>query len=57
MGEAMGIVVRYVTSEWKVEQRLVRLQLLTQSMSGEEVVWELITTLPVCYSSWLPCMT
>ena len=25
MGEAMGIVVRYITSEWKIQQRLVRL--------------------------------
>ena len=50
MGEAMGIVVRYVTSDWKIQQRLVRLQLLAQSMSGEEVARELITTLSVHYS-------
>ena len=50
MGEAMGIVVRYVSSEWKIEQRLVRLQLLAQSMSGEEVARELIATLSVSYS-------
>ena len=29
---------------------MVRLQLLAQSMSGEEVARELITTLSVCYS-------
>ena len=34
MGEAMGIVVRYITSDWKIQQRLIRLQLLAQSMSG-----------------------
>ena len=50
MGEAMGIVVRYVSSEWKIEQQLVRLQLLAQSMSGEEVARELISTLSVRYS-------
>ena len=50
MGEAMGIVVRYITSDWKIQQRLVRLQLLAQSMSGEEVARELITTLSVHYS-------
>ena len=50
MGEAMGIVVRYVSSEWKIEKRLVRLQLLAQSMSGEEVARELIATLSVSYS-------
>ena len=38
-----------VYSEWKIE-RIVRLQLLAQSMSGEEVVRELIATLSVSYS-------
>ena len=50
MGEAMGIVVRYVSSEWEIKQRLVRLQLLAQSMSGDEVAREIITTLSVIYS-------
>ena len=49
MGEAMGIAVRYITSDWKI-QRLVRFQLLAQSMSAEEVARELITTLSVHYS-------
>ena len=58
MCEAMGIVVRYVTSEWKVEQQLVRLQLLAQSMSGEEVapqhsLYATVLTQPL---SWLPCV-
>lgn len=50
MGEAMGIVVRYISHDWKIEQRLVHLQLLAQSMSGEEVAREVIATLSVSYS-------
>ena len=34
LGEALAIIVRFVI-EWKIEQR--RLQLLTKSMSGEEI--------------------
>lgn len=34
MGEAMGIVVRYVSSEWEIKQRLVRLQLLAEYVWG-----------------------
>ena len=49
-GEAMGLVVQYITSDWKIQQRLVHLQLLAQSMSGEEVARELITTLSVHYT-------
>ena len=36
LGKALAIIVRFVI-EWKIEQRLVRLQLLTKSMSGEEI--------------------
>jgi hypothetical protein len=41
MGEAMGIIERYISTEC--------LQLLAQSMSGEEVVRGLIATLSVSY--------
>ena len=42
LGEAMAVVVRFVSSEWTVEQRLVKLQMLAKSMKGEEVARELI---------------
>ena len=44
LGEALAIIVRFVI-EWKIEQRLVRLQLLTKSMSGEEIAREISNTL------------
>ena len=50
LGEALAIVVRFVSDEWSLEQRLVKLQLLTKSMSGEEIARELINVLSVGYS-------
>ena len=50
LGEALAIVVRFVSDEWSLEQRLVKLQLLTKSMSGEEIARELINVLSVRYS-------
>ena len=43
--EAMAIVVRYVDSEWCVQQRLIRLHLIEKSMTGEETARVLIDTL------------
>ena len=48
LGEALAIIVRFMTG-WKVEQRLVRLQLLVKSMSGEEIAREIVNTLSVEY--------
>ena len=47
LGEALAIVVRFVSDsdDWKIEQRLIRLQLLTKSMTGEEIAREIIDTL------------
>ncbi len=45
LGEAMAVVLRFVDSEWKIQQRLVRLMLLAKSMTGEEVARELIVVL------------
>ena len=42
LGEAMAVVVRYVSDEWTLEQRVVKLQMLAKSMKGEEVARELI---------------
>ena len=37
LGEALAIAVRYVSDKWFIEQKLVRLQILAKSLSGEEV--------------------
>ena len=50
LGEAMVIVVRFVTSEWVVVQRLLRMQTLAKSMTGEEIARELISVLSTNYS-------
>ena len=50
LGEAMAIVVRFVDDELVIQQRLVRLQLLSKSMAGEEIARVLINTLSVEYS-------
>ena len=41
----MAVVLRFVDSQWKIQQRLVRLMLLAKSMTGEEVARELIVVL------------
>lgn len=41
LGEAMAVVLRFVDSEWQIQQRLVRLMLLAKSLKGEEVAREL----------------
>ena len=50
LGEALIIIVRYITKEWKLEQQLVRLQMLAKSLTGEELAQELISVLSVTYS-------
>ena len=37
LDEAMAIIVYYVDFEWRLQQRLISLQLLEKSMTGEEV--------------------
>ena len=34
LGEAMATVVRFISSDWQIQQRLIRFQLMAQSMSG-----------------------
>ena len=48
-GEALAIIVRFIDESWSIQQRLVRLQLLVKSLSGEEVARELICTLSTEY--------
>ena len=45
LGEAMAVVIRFIDSDWKIQQRLVRLMLLAKSLIGEEVARELIVVL------------
>ena len=40
LGEAMAIVIRFVDNSFAITQRLIRLQLLTKSMTGEEIARE-----------------
>ena len=60
LGEALCIVVRYVTDEFCIEQRLMALRMLQKSLTGEEIARELIATLAVEYhttpTSLLACM-
>ena len=48
LGEVLAIVLRYV-EDYKIKQRLVRLEILTKSMTGEEVARELISVLSVTF--------
>ena len=50
VGEALAILLRFVDAEWCVQQRLVRVQMLAKSLSGEELARELISVLSVTYS-------
>ena len=45
LGRAMAILVRFIDSNWQIQQRLIRFQLLAQSMTGEQVARELIMAL------------
>ena len=49
MGEALVIIVRFVDEGWQIQQRLLRLQLIAKSMSGDEVARELIAVLSTQY--------
>ena len=44
-GEAMVIVVRFVSNEWELEQQLLQFHILSKCMTGEEIARELITAL------------
>jgi hypothetical protein len=49
MGEALAILVRFMDDEYSIQQRLIRLQLLSQSIAGEELAREIITVLQAHY--------
>ena len=50
LGEALAIVLRFVSDDWTLEQRLVRMQLLAKILKGEEIARELIHVLSTDYS-------
>ena len=49
LGEAMAVVLCFIDSSFTIQQRLVRLQLLAKSMTGEEIAREIIGSLSVQY--------
>ena len=50
LGEAVAIVLRFVDDGWNIKQRLVHLQIIAKSLTGEELARELIVILSVQYS-------
>ena len=49
MEEALAVIIRFISNEFTIEQRLVKLQMLAKSMKGEEIARELITVLSATY--------
>lgn len=49
LGEALAVILRFV-ADWSLQQRLVRVQMLSKSLTGEEIAKELISVLSVTYS-------
>ena len=49
LGEAMAIVIGFVNDEWALEQRFLTLKMLSKSMTGEEIVREVISVLSTSY--------
>ena len=48
--EALAIVVRFITADWEIKQRLVRLQLIAKSLKEDELAHEIITVLVQQYN-------
>ena len=55
-GEALCIVIRYITDDLSIEQRLVALKMLQESLTGEKIACELISTLSIQSTALLACM-
>ena len=49
LGEMFVIVIRFVDPDWCIHQRLIRLQILVKSLSGEEIASEVINSLSLEY--------
>ena len=50
LGEALAIGLRYVDDGWKINQRLVCLQIVVKSLTGKELARELTSVLSVQYN-------
>ena len=50
LGEALAIVLRFISDDWRVHHRIVRVQMLSKSLTGEEIASELISVLSTAYS-------
>ena len=48
LGEAMAIILHFVSESWTLE-RLIQIQLLSNSMTGEEIARELVHVLSATY--------
>ena len=49
LGEAMVIIIRFIDAQWVIQQRLVRMQLLAKSLTGEQIARELLFVLQAQY--------
>lgn len=49
LGEVFVIVIRFVDSNWDIQQRLIKVQVLARSLSGEEIACEVINSLSLEY--------
>lgn len=50
LGEALAVILCFADSDWSVQQRLVRMQMLSKSLAREEIARELTNVLSVTYS-------
>ena len=55
LGEALAIVVRFC-DKFQIKQRLIRLQLLVKSLTGEEIAREVVHTLSTEYGVTGNCL-
>ena len=49
LGEALAVVLHFVDDDWQLQHRLIRCQMLSKALSGEEIAREVISTLSVTY--------
>ncbi len=49
LGEALAVLLRFMDDEFNLQQRLIRVQMLSKSLTGEEIARELLTVLSVTY--------
>ena len=50
LGEALAVLLRFMDDDFSLQQRLVIVQMLLKSLTGEEIDRELLTVLSVTYS-------